>query len=85
MAKQTDHDLLIRIDQQMTDLKRKVDDLGDGTLKKINELEARVRSLENTGNISQGDSKGISSVWKMIIGGMGIIIAILSFLLKALK
>ena len=42
----TDHDLIIRLDSKMDDLKQDIKDLKDGTTTQIQDHEARLRTLE---------------------------------------
>lgn len=85
IMKSTDHDLLIRIDQQVSDLRKEVNDIRTGTASQVNSLEIRVRSLEDNQNVNKGDSKGISNTWKIVIIVMGLIISFLTYYATMIK
>ncbi len=79
MAKTTDHDKIIEISTKLTDLITQVRELKDGVLQRMAELEVRVRTLEDNQNISKGDAKGISNVWKVVVTILTLAIAVLSY------
>lgn len=80
-----DHDLLIRIDSQVKDLKEDIKDLKDGTSIKIADHEKRIGCLELWQSTTTGKSQGIKNFWGLIIGGIMALIAVASFIIPHLK
>lgn len=78
----TDHDLLIKLTTQVDYIRSDIKDLKDGTAKKISDLEAQVKLLEDWKNIHCQENKDTSrnngNYMKLIIA---VGVAILGFVI----
>lgn len=63
--RQTDHDLLIKLDVKMTDIGTDIKDLKDGLSTRVGNLEKRVDILEDF----RSKAMGIGAVLTVFIGG----------------
>lgn len=61
-------------------LTREVKELKEGIIARVVDLEKRVRNLEDDGNLRRGDRIGISTVWKIVVTIMTIVIGVLSYI-----
>jgi hypothetical protein len=63
----TDHDLLIRVDEKLSQLSVDVKELKDNTQNRLGIAEGRIIALEKAFELLKGRSSGISSFWSVFI------------------
>lgn len=78
IMQQSDHDTLIRVHSQLQSLTDEIRNSNSNTLKVIADHEARIRSLENTLEISKGTSTGVNNNRRTVIEIIGVIAAAVS-------
>ena len=87
-----DHDLLIRIEEQVKGLTKAIQDLKEGTSfiivdheKRLCDHERRMKELEIARGEKNGESGGMTKFYGWIISGILALVAIASFILPWLK
>jgi hypothetical protein len=80
-----DHDLLIRIEEQMRGLKADILDLKEGTSTKIADHEHRIACLEIARGEIKGESGGMRDMWGWVAAAILLTISIATVVISILK
>ena len=82
---QSDHDLLIELRTEMRNVRNDIRSLTDGTTTTLVELEARVRSLEDTRTSQTGRSKAFNWVGSLAYAAIALAAGLLGSFIQAGK